>query len=620
MAWMLGLIIALLGSGGHADAQTEIVVRNLLGEQAITDPLPVRVELRQRGASTRGTLEWWSEPNLRYRLPVELPAGARKTVHLALPLNAWDRSRRSTGSGFRLPMLIWRSDAGDLRVLSVPFAWNNRLPVVVIGDVQGGFERWRQAAFALEYRFSSMEVRSGNWALEPVYWSPAHVPAEWQVLLGIPLIILTEGSERLSSEQWDALLAWLLAGGHLIVSVGSIGTPLKGTPLAPLLPSLGKREPVRLTEPVIATAPLPSASARHGSLPPSIAEASRRRFASSPQESRLPIAVIRSSGWDDATIVAYSGGGLIACSRRVGRGTLTLCFSDMTARAWREWQGYESLINQWVAMLELPLLSIQTPFERRSLRPPIERAHVLGATAIFALYWLALYLSWRILRRRRLLIRAPLVLLLLAGLTWLALAWVAPSSVDQVHGRSVRLFLGDRHLPVMLEHHSYHLVLPAGEHRLRWESGMQLLAERRQTLLSNRLMVEYEADTDMLFQPFGASEVQLQLVRLLKLPAPVSVVQREGRYTVRNPLPYPLHQVQIRRAPARGVRPGAFELVRDLPAGMSVSAKPQHMLAIYGVLPREGEWLTAIINNTPSPLQTPLTIQEDATTLWVRIR
>ncbi|MCS7066456.1 MAG: hypothetical protein NZL85_09320, partial [Fimbriimonadales bacterium] len=314
------------------------------------------------------------------------------------------------------------------------------------------------------------------------------------------------------------------------------------------------------------------------------------------------------------------GDALIACSRRVGRGTLTLVFSEMTARSWRTWQGYESLINQWAATLTLPLFGIRTPFEPRSMRPTVSQSQVLGATLVFVAYWLALYLSWRVLRRHRLLIRAPVVLLVLTGLTWLALVRIVPSSVHQVQSHQARILLADRHLPIALEHSHYHLLLPAGEHRVRWEPEVRLLAVRRQVLLSDRLTVEYGTHTEALFQPFGASEAQLQLVRLLKLPAPISVSLREGRYTVRNSLPYPLYQVQIRRARARGVPPGAFDLVRGLASGATVSAEPRQTSAAYEVLPREGEWLAAMLIDAPSPLRTPLDGREEPTTLWVRIR
>ncbi len=613
-ALSIGLIVGLTGVGEVAHAQTEIKVTNLLGEQALTDPLPVQVELRQRGASTRGTLEWWSESSLRYRLSVELPAGARKVVHLALPLNAWSQpSRRSRGQSFSVPVLVWRSDAGEFRMFDVPFTWSNRLPIVVVGDVQGGFERWRQATFALEYRFNTQEVRSGDWSLEPIYWSPASVPQNWKALLGIPLIILTEGGERLTTEQWDALLAWLLAGGHLIVSVGSIGAPLKGTPLAPLLPPLGER---KLIPPLPPRSALSQGSWRGGASDSPLPLGEGLGVRAKPEG----IPLLQSPGWSDGFAPMYIGSALVACSRRVGRGTLTLCLGDMTAPAWRDWQGYGTLINQWAGMMNLPLFRIRTPFETRSLRPPLEPKHVMGATAIFALYWLALYLSWRIMRRQRQLIRAPLVLTVLTGLAWLALVRLAPPSVYQAQSHRARILLADSRLPLALEHSRYHLLFPAGEHRLRWEQGVQTLAMRRRTLLSERITVEYGAHTEILFQPFGAAEVQLQMVRPIKLPAPLRVSLQSGRYIVRNSLPYPLSEVQIRRAYARGVEAGVFEIASSLPSGATVSAKPKKVPSPYGFLPDEGEWLATTISDMPAPLKTPLNGHEEPTTLWVRIR
>jgi hypothetical protein len=571
-------------------AQTEIRVTNLLGKDAITDPLPVRIELRGRGMSTRGVLEWWVDPTVRYRLPVDLPAGSRKEVELALPLDAWRLDRRSSNWMFQLPTLWWRGEGGDWRPVRPPLSWNNRLPVVVIGDAQGGFAQWRRANFALEYRFKGERVRSNDWALEPIYWAPRTVPKDWTLLLGVPLIVLVEGSERLSGEQWDALLAWLLAGGHLIVSVGSIGSPLRGTALAPLLPPLGVREMVSLTIEDARVAP------------------------------SRPIPLIRSAGWREAALQVRSGDTLVACSRRVGRGMLTLCFADMTAPAWREWDGAETLINQWAGMISLPLFGISTPFESRSQRSPLALQHVLGVAVTFALFWLALYLIWRILRLRRQLIRAPLVLLMLVGLTSLVLVRLVPSATPTARNTGARLLLADQHLPLAIEHSYYSLWLPSGEHRLRWAEGTRLLAMRQHAPLSLRTTVMYETHTEILFQPFGTAEAQVQVVRLLKLPAPIRVQVRNGRYRVQNALPMPLFQVQVRRGSSPHAGGGAFVLSQRIGAGATVEEMPRRVRAFGSVLPREGEWLTAQVLNAPPSLLTPLNTSEEPTTLWVRIR
>ncbi len=585
-----GLSLMFIGMGESVSAQTEITITNLLGKQALTDPLPIRVEFRQGSAPTRGVLEWWNEMNLRYRVPIELPAGAYKVVDLALPLNAWSQQGRAIPQQFRFPFLVWRSETGELRMLEVPWDWNKRLPVVVIGNLQGGFEKWRSASFAMDYRFAGQKVSKGDWTLEPIYWSPSSVPTNWNALAGIPVIILTEGSEQLSSEQWDALLAWLLAGGHLIVSVGSIGAPLKSTPLAPLLPPFSARK-------LLSIPPQQGQSAGSEAIP-----------------------IIESQGWGDESRAIREGNALLACSRPVGRGTLTLCFGDMNALAWRNWQGYTRLINRWTAQMRLPLFGVRTAFERRSLRNPIERMQVLGATGVFALYWLALFVSWRILRRRRRLVRAPLVVMVLTALASLALVQIVPSTIDQQQNYWKRTLLTANGLPIALEHSHYHLLIPASEARLHWEPEMQVFAMRRQSLLGERVRVEYGAQTEVVLEPFGAMEVQMQMVRVLKLPAPLTIAQNNKQYTVRNSLPYPLRQVQIRRAGTGAMPAGIFELMSLVPASTTLSAEPRRVRQATELMPDEGEWLTASVEGLPSPVKSRLEGQEEATTLWVRIR
>jgi hypothetical protein len=552
----------------------------MLGEQAITDPLPVRVELRQRGEPTRGVLEWWTESGLRYSLPVELPAGTRKVVYLGLPLNAWSLPHASDTTRLQLPQLLWRSEHGEFQLLDVPFNLSQCLPVVVIGDVLGGFEMWRQASFDLGYRFAGTPVRGGEWSLQPIYWSPAAVPDRHIPLLGVPVIILTEGCERLTGEQWDALLAWLLAGGHLIVSVGSIGVPISGTPLAPLLPPMGRRELVQL--PAIST----------------------------------PVALIRSRGWADSMGVIRSGSALLACSRRVGRGTLTLFWGDLTASQWRQGAMATPLLNQWSAALRLP--AIQTLSAPRPLRPSLEKSQVISAALLFALYWLALYLSWRILRRRRRLILAPIALLLLTGLTWLALQPLVPPGADRVSGYKTTLLLAENRLPLMLEVSDYQLLLPSGEYRWRGEAEVYLLRAQQRGMLDSRGQIVYGADLQLWLQSVGMSELRLQSIRLLKLPAPFEIRVQAGHYQGRNPLPYPLYQVRLWRA-KRGTRGGLFHLQNEVLANGLIEAQPRATAAVSDGLPHEGEWLWATLYDMPASLSIP-DAEKGVCALWVRIR
>lgn len=587
-ALRVGFLMGLLGMAQNVLAETEIVVKNLLGEHAITDPLPLYVELRHAGAPIRGRLEWQNNPSLRHSLPLELVQGARKVVYLAIPLNAWGHEEEWRKARPGTPELLWRTEPGKARKLDVPNRWTNRLPVVVIGTPQGGFEQWRKAQFGLKYSFDHQKVQSGDWSLEPVYWLPHTAPTSYEPLLGIPVIILTEGSESLASEQWEALLGWLLAGGHLIVSVGSIGTPLQGTPLAPLLPPMGER--------TILT--VPTSSKR--------------------EEAPLRIPIIRSSGWSDAVVQVWEGQTLVACSRRVGCGTLTLCFADMQASAWRAWQGYERLIHQWCRLLDIPLLNLRKPPTKRSLRSPIERRQVVWLTGVFALFWMGLYLSWRILRRRRRLIYAPLALVALVGLTLGLTTRIMPNLHNQKRSEVKRTLLADRHLPIALEHHLHHLLVPVGEYSLRWQTNLSLLAlEVSGSGLS--VSVAHGSHLSASFQAFSAAEIQMQTTHLLRLPAPVSVVQWDPRYTVVNPFEVPMEAVQV--VHRKGAQITVQGIAPEVAPKATLSGEPMVVPKAGQSPPQNGEWLTAILRGLPSPLKPlPDSNQEEPAQLWVRIR
>ncbi len=584
----VGLIAGLLGLVQNASAQTEISATNLLGEHAITDPLPIQVELRHAGAPLRGRLEWQNNPNLRYSLPLELAQGARKVAYLAIALNAWGQEEEWRKARPGTPKLLWRTESGKAQKLDVPYRWTNRLPVAVIGTPQGGFEQWRKAQFSLKYSFDHQKVQSGDWSLEPVYWLPRIVPTSYEPLLGIPVIILTEGSEFLATEQWDALFGWLLAGGHLIVSVGSIGTSLQGTPLAPLLPPMGER--------TILT--VPTSSKR--------------------EEAPLRIPIIRSSGWSDAVAQVWEGQTLVACSRRVGCGTLTLCFADMQTSVWRSWQGYAQLINQWCASIDIPLQNLRKPPSERSLRLRIERKRVAWLAGVFALFWVGLYLSWYLLRRRRRLIYAPLALLGLTGSTLGLITQIMPNLHHQKRSEVKRTLLADRHLPIALEHSHQHLLLPAGAYRLQGEMTYSLLALDRSGISLLRATLEYGAYPNLSLQAISSLEVQLQTVHLLRLPMPVSVLQSGPRYTVLNPFDIPMEAVQIVHSKNKGT---TFQSIASIVAPKaSVSGEPTTVPDKGLSPPQEGEWLTAVLRGLRKPLKTPSEGQEEPVRLWLRIR
>lgn len=587
-ALRVGFLMGLLGMGQSVLAETEIVVKNLLGEHAITDPLPLYVELRHAGAPIRGQLEWQNSPTLRQHLSIELTHGARKGVHVAIPLNAWGQEQEGLRRRSASPVLLWRTESGSVRQLEIAYRWVDCLPVVVIGNYQGGFERWRKAQFEVKHFFEAQKVQSDTWSLEPVYWLPRAVPTNYESLLGIPLIILTEGSESLASEQWEALLGWLLAGGHLIVSVGSIGTPLQGTPLAPLLPPIGGR--TTLTVPV---------NSQQGTEP-------------------QPIPMIQSSGWSDVIAQVWEGPILVSCSRRVGCGTLTLCFADMQASAWRSWQGYERLINHWCRLLDIPLQNLREPLNKRSLRSPIERGWVARLAGVFALFWVGLYLSWRILRRRRRLIYAPLALVALVGLTLGLTTQMTPALHNQKRSKVKRTLIANQSLPIALEHCFYHALLPAGEYSLQSETEFAMLAlECSGGGVS--FSVAHGASPTVAFQALRSVEIQMQTTRLLRLPAPVGVSQSASRYTVLNPFDVPMEAVQV--VHRKGARITVQGIAPEVAPKATVSGEPMAVPDARQSPPQNGEWLTAILRGLPSPLKPlPDSNQQEPVRLWLRIR
>jgi hypothetical protein len=87
-----------------AQQEVQVHVESLIGNEAVTAPVPVRVTLSNKGALTRGTLEWRVTDRTRCFIPIVLPRGGRKQVELAVPVDAWQhttskkRKRRSSSN------------------------------------------------------------------------------------------------------------------------------------------------------------------------------------------------------------------------------------------------------------------------------------------------------------------------------------------------------------------------------------------------------------------------------------------------------------------------------------------------------------------------------------------
>lgn len=574
----------------------EIRAFSLLGKEVTTTPVPVRVEFLNRGATVEGVLEWEYTAGLRFHLPLQLPSGSRKVVDLSLPLEGW--SFQGEREAIEIPSLGWRVRGQGLRPLEISLGMDPALPMVIIGDLKGGFESWRNLPFSTLYTFGKQEVSSpSGWYWQVVYWSPEQIPTQWQMMLGIPVMVLVEGTERLREGQWRALMAWMLAGGHLLISAGSFSHFPQNSPFASLLPPLGPLQRVRLSQPL---------SSLESFKPP-----------------REPVALLKTPGWDDAVDKWVSGNDLLACTRRVGLGRLTLVLGDLSAPAWRGWKGYSAWVRQLIGGVEIPAMALRLEYSFSPLWNLPTHHHLWVLTAYLGLYWFLSWRLWRWLRRYRLLIHAPLALLGLTVLLLLLLLLSLPLPFQKPQYRASRLLLVDRLVPLALEATTWQFGLPSGTYTFRWEQGTHLLTHRFRGGFLSIFQPEgtQEQELQLKFRAISALEPVVRTVRVIELPTSGS--QRGDRTLWVNPLPVGLKKVHLRRdLPRYGIEewegrvaPLANEVMPGAAVSLQVqSGSPRTPPALKG-----NEWLVAEVETLPSTLITPIAGKEE-TLLWLRTR
>ncbi|MDW8106895.1 MAG: hypothetical protein RMK45_05380, partial [Armatimonadota bacterium] len=364
--------------------------------------------IRNDGTARRGVLRWEVEMR-RAEVPIELPPNARKEVYLSVPTAA---------------TLAWHEEGRAPRELSVGLPpqgtafTETPTPLLVVGDLVGGFEGWRVLTTA--------SGKPSVWT--PSYLRPEAMPEDWTVLLSIPTIVLVEGAERLRATQWEALLAWMLHGGHLVIAAPTPMRVLQATPLRALVPPVQRINVVQLREPI----PLLGAQLE-------------------PPESPLLLAQpAPTAGWHTYT----SGKVALAQWRSVGKGYLTLFWGDLEASAWRQWRhrrtfgSYLLGVPRELKPPSAPRTALGRAYSER-LRPK-----VMVATALLFAYSTWLYALRHILRKRDQLRRAPLYIAALATLVGVALAAVAQadrraevdyrSSVIAEKGLSYRMEIEER--------------------------------------------------------------------------------------------------------------------------------------------------------------------------------
>lgn len=220
--WTVALLMGVFGAAG----QTEIRVRPLVHEDALSYRGVYQVEITQQQSSTSGALIAIDRKGHQWVYPLDLAANARKRLYLRLELFSLWESRGTT------PRLEWRDIGAKIQHIEAPTLLPLHLPIVVVGNLKGGLEFLNDQ----QVRFISRRLGSGEDTvpMRVYYWRPSELPDDWRALLEVPILVLTEGAETLNDAQLRALRVWLNAGGTLVLNLGAFPS-WRATPFASLI-------------------------------------------------------------------------------------------------------------------------------------------------------------------------------------------------------------------------------------------------------------------------------------------------------------------------------------------------------------------------------------------------
>lgn len=222
------LLLGVLLTGGVAQDPVELSAVPLL--QSVTEGsiLPVVVRVESRTGNLSGVLVVSTGGFSRrreYHYPLELPAGARKELVVTPYTSRFDNDLRIE---FR---------AGRIRrEVSVRFgmqfgseSWGQ---VLMVSDLVGGLQLLTR--IPLRGTVPTANVEPGKYTVS--YCKPEQVPPQGIALGQASLILLNDGAERMSQEQFTAVRHWVEMGGTLIVPGGAGATYLQHPQLRDLLP------------------------------------------------------------------------------------------------------------------------------------------------------------------------------------------------------------------------------------------------------------------------------------------------------------------------------------------------------------------------------------------------
>lgn len=483
--------------------------------------------------------------------------------------------------------LEWIPERGPVARMQVSSPTELKAPVVVIGDLVGGLEVLKNPEFAM-----TRQTRTGvdSYGLHPVYLQPERVPEHPRWLSGVPMVVLSEGAERMSVEQWKTLFGWLMEGGRLIVPAAHAGAALWQTPLKGLLPER-------------AGAP------RRMNLLWSRVEL----LTSAPYGPNEPVGIVPLRISAEHTWHASAEKEALVLSRRMGKGRLLTFAGDLFAPAWRGWHAYKQL---W----QILLLEIKVPDSAFPLfdppNPPLPRRELpslwwLGS--LFALYWTVVVVVWRILRLKRMLVRAPFLLSLLVLLTSAFIAFSLPAPEGNRIYRQQRVYIGVNGMPMFLEYGKGIYQIPAGGWQLDWEPGTSFaFVESAFGRLNGAIIISHGSTLLTEGEASSWCRIRLNTRRITTLgdgielqgvwkqdsPQIISLVNRTG-FTLKNVYLF---------SPA-----GWWRVASEVKDGEAL-ASPQHRKhnPAVNTIPNtlQGVWLFAELEGMPSALKTPAPVEE----------
>ena len=547
--WGWVLALTLVGNALGA-TQTVITARPLLDDEAMGYRAVYLVDLERRGSDTRGALILRDPGRGEQVYPLDLAARARKRIYLSVTTT----TRSALPMRFRAPRLEWRGENGERQSVELPALLQLRVPIVVVGDMLGGLERLNQQ----QTRFTS-EASLGGAADRPqfkvYYRRPAELPDESQPLLELPMIALVGGAETLSAAQWRALQQWLVAGGSLMVSVGSFGPSIKTLPVASLLPTI--------------------------------------QFAESP--SGLATLDSDTEDWHPAALDEARRP--VLYWRRVGLGNLYLFMGNLEQPEWRNWNGLPEMVETIALSSAFPSERLSRQFDGAASREQQRTRYAqptVGAIALIVYAALVWNLTAWLRRRRRLAsVFAPLsaLTLLVSGAIFVfppraevsepvVFTWLYPGET----GDGMEIGYGY----ASLEAGRHTLRLPDGAVLLEFAASPNAAVQTRYPSASPIVEVRCPART----------HIGVCFVRFVDDPPRLEVRRQGNTLLIRNLSSQPLNSVQVFARSLSMEEPSVlWQRVRLQPGHSATATIVQENLADY-------IWVQAFYDRRGAPLMT----------------